>query len=180
MVLNGYYYTITHGMSSKWVNNSWHCRKNKENAFKYNNKPCVTTLIVYLTCSCWSFRFEWSLFRFVCLLHLPSLVFSPFLPPLSYRWLSGEEVSRIDGGRNWAVYDDNKCVCREVERLRKGGVQAFAGVLCVCVSLCEFVWVYVMMMMNGGLSPLTLPVSTACKHREIIWADMLSCSLMQL
>lgn len=51
----------------------------------------------------------------------------------------------------------------------------------VCVSECECVSVSVrvrVMMMNGGLSPLALPVSTACKHREIIWADTLSCSLM--
>lgn len=46
---------------------------------------------------------------------------------------------------------------------------------CECVSVRVHV-----MMMNGGLSRLALPVSTACKHREIIWADTLSCSLMHL
>lgn len=51
----------------------------------------------------------------------------------------------------------------------EGGVQAFASVLCVY-----------MMMMNGGLPLHALPVSAACKHREMIWADTLSCSLMQL
>lgn len=47
------------------------------------------------------------------------------------------------------------------------------------VRLCVCGCVY-MMMMNGGLPLHALPVSTACKHREMIWADTLSCSLMQL
>lgn len=47
----------------------------------------------------------------------------------------------------------------------------------VCAVECLCVY---MMMMNGGLSLRALPVSTACKHREMIWADTLSCSLMQL
>ena len=46
-----------------------------------------------------------------------------------------------------------------------------------CVQLCVCVCV---MMMNGGLPLHALPMSTACKHREMIWADTLSCSLMQL
>lgn len=31
-------------------------------------------------------------------------------------------MNRIDGGGNRAVYDDDKCVCREVGRPREGGV----------------------------------------------------------
>lgn len=47
------------------------------------------------------------------------------------------------------------------------------------VSMQECVYVR-MMMMNGGLHFHALPMSTACKHKEMIRADTLSCSLMQL
>lgn len=46
---------------------------------------------------------------------------------------------------------------------------AGGGCWCVCV-----------MKMNGVRPPLTLPMSTVHKHREMIWDDILSCSLMQL
>lgn len=48
-----------------------------------------------------------------------------------------------------------------------------------CQGMCVWLCVY-LMMMNGGLPLHALPMSTACKHREMIWADTLSCSLMQL
>lgn len=53
------------------------------------------------------------------------------------------------------------------------GGEGGGGGGCRCICVC-------MMMMNGGLSLHALPMSTACKHREMIWADTLSCSLMQL
>lgn len=52
--------------------------------------------------------------------------------------------------------------------------------VCVCKHVPVCVCVCLMMMMNGGLPLHALPMSTACKHREMIWADTLSCSLMQL
>lgn len=63
----------------------------------------------------------------------------------------------------------NVCAAEKGRGDGEGGVQAFASVLCVYV-----------MMMNGGLPLRALPMSAACKHREMIWADTLSCSLMQL
>lgn len=53
----------------------------------------------------------------------------------------------------------------------QGGGGGGRRCMCVCVRV---------MMMNGGLPLHALPMSTACKHREMIWADTLSCSLMQL
>lgn len=75
-------------------------------------------------------------------------------------------MNGIDGVSVRAVYDDDKCVCA-------GGRRRV--LMHVCVVECVY-----MMMMNGGHPLHALPVSTARKHREMIWVDTLSCSLMQL
>lgn len=48
------------------------------------------------------------------------------------------------------------------------------------INVCMGVYVVYMMMMNGGKHLHARLVSTVSKHREMIWGDTLSCSLMQL